>query len=94
MRYAHGVWSFEQAATNPLSTKVRFYFMSENPVDIDPSDGGHMVYYHPINSSYRLVYRLVRLRALSDAPAEFSSTFAREIAFTSDKWKTRLENIN
>lgn len=35
-------------------------------------------------------YRSIRLRALSDTPDAFSSTFASETGFAPDRWQTRL----
>jgi len=37
------------------------------------------------------VYRAVRLAMLLDTPLAYGSTFGREIAFTDDLWKERLE---
>lgn len=50
------------------------------------------VYYHILRPSDAAIYRLVRLRALSEAPSQFSSTFAKELEFTMDTWKGRLED--
>lgn len=37
------------------------------------------------------VLREIRLRALSDTPTAFSSTYARELAFASSEWQTRAQ---
>lgn len=49
-------------------------------------------HYHALGSSEALVYRLIRLRALSESPSCFGSTLARELAFPLETWKTRLNN--
>jgi ribosomal protein S18 acetylase RimI-like enzyme len=50
------------------------------------------VYYHTLLPMHAAIYRLVRLRALSESPVQFSSTFAREFAFTEQTWESRLSN--
>jgi len=49
-------------------------------------------HYHALGSSEALIYRLIRLRALSESPSYFGSTFARELAFSLETWQTRLKN--
>jgi len=38
------------------------------------------------------MYRYMRLRILAADPREFGSTYAREVAFTTDTWRARLTN--
>lgn len=60
--------------------------------DIQPLQQHPAVYYHVPSSSQAPLYRLVRLRALSESPARFGSSFARELAFPLETWQTRLAN--
>ena len=39
------------------------------------------------------LYRETRLHALQDTPSAFSSTYAREFAFTEDEWQQRTANL-
>lgn len=66
--------------------------MEQNQKTNIPTSKPLSVYYHALRPSDVAIYRLVRLRALSEAPSQFSSTFTRELAFTMDKWKGRIEN--
>lgn len=50
------------------------------------------IYYHTLTAEHPAVYRLIRLRALSESPSNFGSTFAREVAFTRETWVQRLKN--
>ncbi|HEX6195418.1 MAG TPA: GNAT family N-acetyltransferase [Jiangellaceae bacterium] len=45
--------------------------------------------YRATTADWRAV-RDIRLRALTDAPEAFGSTYAREVAFTEDDWTRRL----
>ncbi|KIM34513.1 hypothetical protein M408DRAFT_97383 [Serendipita vermifera MAFF 305830] len=52
------------------------------------------IYYHALAPSHVLIYRLVRLRALSECPSQFCSNFAQELAFKTEIWLSWLENSN
>jgi ribosomal protein S18 acetylase RimI-like enzyme len=48
----------------------------------------------PITRQNALVVKNLRLRALQDSPNAFSSTYARESAFTDADWITRAEQLD
>jgi ribosomal protein S18 acetylase RimI-like enzyme len=50
-----------------------------------------MILLEPITRETALVFRDVRLRALSDAPLSFSSTFAKESELSDAEWIKRTE---
>ncbi|KAI0688655.1 acyl-CoA N-acyltransferase [Cytidiella melzeri] len=46
----------------------------------------------PLSSSQLASYRTLRLSALQTDPSSFSSNYARELAFTDDQWRERLDS--
>jgi ribosomal protein S18 acetylase RimI-like enzyme len=50
------------------------------------------IFYHALEPRHIQFYRLMRLRALTDSPSVFGSTFQREIAFSPQVWTQRLMN--
>ena len=48
--------------------------------------------FHQLQPNHDKIYRAVQLRALSESPAAFSSTFAGECAFPAERWLQRLRN--
>ncbi|KAG8838033.1 hypothetical protein FRC18_006618 [Serendipita sp. 400] len=52
------------------------------------------VSYHRLEPKHAAIYRVVRLCALSASPAQFSSTFEREITFDAQTWTNRLSNVD
>ena len=53
-----------------------------------------MIAIEPITLLNALVFKVVRLRALQDAPHAFSSTYAKESQFSDPEWLTRIERMN
>lgn len=50
------------------------------------------IFYYALEPRHIQLYRLMRLRALTDSPSQFGSAFQREIAFTPQVWTQRLMN--
>lgn len=48
--------------------------------------------FHQLQPNHDKIYRAIRLRALSESPTAFSSTFAGECAFPAERWLERLRN--
>ncbi|KAG8816350.1 hypothetical protein FRC17_000357 [Serendipita sp. 399] len=48
--------------------------------------------YEDSKPKHAAIYRAIRLSALATSPAQFSSTFAREVAFDPQVWVERLRN--
>lgn len=48
-----------------------------------------MITLEPITPEVALIFKAVRLRALQDSPAAFSSTYAKESKLTDDEWLKR-----
>jgi ribosomal protein S18 acetylase RimI-like enzyme len=53
-----------------------------------------MITIRPITAGDAEVYRNIRLRALSDTPLAFGSTYARESLFTPDEWLARTKRMS
>jgi len=53
-----------------------------------------LVAIEPITPLNALVFKVVRLRALQDAPHAFGSTYAKESQFSDSEWLTRVERMN
>ncbi|KAG8214401.1 hypothetical protein J3R82DRAFT_9394 [Butyriboletus roseoflavus] len=47
---------------------------------------------HPVSPSQLAAYKTLRLASLQVDPQAFSSTYAREVAFSEDFWRQRLES--
>ncbi len=52
-----------------------------------------MAVLHQITPTLASSYKEVRLRALSDTPSAFGSTYAREAQFTDADWQQRAANL-
>jgi ribosomal protein S18 acetylase RimI-like enzyme len=52
-----------------------------------------MAVLHQITPALAASYKAVRLRALSDSPSAFGSTYARESQFTDADWQQRAVNL-
>lgn len=50
------------------------------------------LFYNALEPQHFQLYRLVRLRALSESPTHFTSTLQRELAFQPDAWIQRLSD--
>jgi ribosomal protein S18 acetylase RimI-like enzyme len=53
-----------------------------------------MTILHPITPQMVSDYKAVRLRALSDSPSAFGSTYLKESQLTDEEWNARAGNLN
>lgn len=53
-----------------------------------------MITIEPITAQNAALFKIVRLRALQDAPYAFGSTYAKEAAFDDAEWLRRVDRMN